>query len=418
MMKKLQLINQQIIELPDFSSFTVIGDPGCDGLGAEIMATFTKALKLAKGEFILVLGDIVPFGSKLFYDNVAELIEHHADKSVFMLCGNHDTQYYEEFFGSREYAIVDSRTLLVVLDNSKRSFPAASLELLARALRDYPRQNIVLAMHIPPPNAITGNSVSTAEWSKILAIVADHGLTGKVDYVLAGHLHSYFEEQQGAARVIVSGGGGARIEEVTAIPAPYHHIVNFTYDPDGRLTHSKADVAFVNLDYADPVIDKMLDSAFKNECVAHVQYQLNAESATQRGLLNLAHLFRAAAQAELFHARNHYYVMSGLKDPLVAATESLARESGEINVLCQEYKTYAKDNALGLPVYTFNDAYEAKVVLRELLEAACAELTNGADISGTGYFVCSSCGYIFGGEPPPRACHICGAPGDKIIATV
>ncbi|MEI6284949.1 MAG: metallophosphoesterase [Bacillota bacterium] len=417
-MKKLQLVDNQIIELADFNSFTVIGDPGCDGLGAEIMATFTKALKLAKGEFILVLGDIVPFGSKLFYDNVAELIEHHADKNVFMLCGNHDTHYYEEFFGSREYAIVDSRTLLVVLDNSKRSFTVESRELLTRALRDYPRQNIVLAMHIPPPNAITGNSVSTAEWDKILAIIADHGLSGKVKYILAGHLHSYFEEQQGATRVVVSGGGGARIEEVTGIQAPYHHIVNFNYDPDGILTHNKEDVVFVNLDYTDPIIDNMLDSAFKNECVAHVQYQLNAESAAQRGLLNLAHLFRAAAQAELFHARNHYYVMSGLKDPLMSATESLARESGEINILCQEYKAYAKNNALGLPVYTFNDACEAKVALRELLETACAELAQGTDISDTGYFVCSSCGYIFSGETPPRACHICGAPGDKITVLV
>ena len=67
------------------SSFSFIGDPGCDGLGAEIMSIFHLALAHAAGDIVLIGGDIVPNGSKHFYENVTELIDSATEKPVYML---------------------------------------------------------------------------------------------------------------------------------------------------------------------------------------------------------------------------------------------------------------------------------------------------------------------------------------------
>jgi hypothetical protein len=206
----IQVITQTFIPLEDFNSFTVLGDPGCDGLGAEIASVFVRGLREpadtppGKGDFQLVAGDIVPFGSKLFYANMADLVNASAERPVFMVCGNHDTDYYEDYFGLKDYALADSRTLVVVLDNSRRTVSEHSLAVLSQALEHYRRPNIILAMHIPPPNGVSGNAMPLAEWEKITALFAP--CREQLKYIICGHLHSYFEDTLGETKLVVTGG--------------------------------------------------------------------------------------------------------------------------------------------------------------------------------------------------------------------
>ena len=37
--KRIQIITDPIVSVPTLSSFTVLGDPGCDGLGAEVLSS-------------------------------------------------------------------------------------------------------------------------------------------------------------------------------------------------------------------------------------------------------------------------------------------------------------------------------------------------------------------------------------------
>lgn len=123
-MKGAVKVENQVNLIGRVRSFTIMGDPGCDGLGVEIMTTFAKALSGAPADFSLILGDLVPFGSEEFYKYIRGLIDDLSPHPVYALCGNHDTGYYARYFGLANYALAGEDLLLVALDNSKRVFEA------------------------------------------------------------------------------------------------------------------------------------------------------------------------------------------------------------------------------------------------------------------------------------------------------
>ncbi|HCP14618.1 MAG TPA: hypothetical protein DIT32_02375 [Peptococcaceae bacterium] len=414
MANAVQFVKQRIIEMESIHSFTVLGDPGCDGLGTEIMAAFTQALDQASGDFIVVIGDIVPYGAENFYQNAIELMENQCRKPIYMLCGNHDTVFYDQYFGFREYAIVDPKTLIIMMDDSNRHFSQDSLELLDLATARYPRENIILMMHIPPPNQKNPNSISAKEWQKVQDILTANKVRDSMRYIVAGHLHSYYEDDIQGVRLICSGGGGARIEPLPGIDAPYHHRVEFAYNGQGVLEFQKQDLRYCKPDYQDEGIMERLEAAFRSECMAHIRYRLYAEDAEKRGLDHLAKLFRAAADAEFYHARNHQYTLAGIKEPAEALMESIHYEAREISELYLESREYARERKLGLPFYSINDAYEAEKIHHSLFQEALTHISAGEDIAEANYYTCTSCGYTFSGEEHPVACPICGAPYDKI----
>ncbi|MDR2313178.1 MAG: metallophosphoesterase [Spirochaetaceae bacterium] len=413
----IQVISRSFIPVDDFDSFTVLGDPGCDGLGAEIVSTFVRGLRPAPeapapGSFQLVVGDIVPFGSRTFYHNMTDLVNAVADRPVFMVCGNHDTDYYDDYFGRRDYALGDRRTLIVVLDNSKRLIADRSLEFLSYALEHHRRPNIILAMHIPPPNGVSPNAIPPEEWEKIRSRFAP--CRDRLKYIICGHLHSYFEDSLEGARLIVSGGAGARIEEEPGIQAPYNHVVDFFYDAAGVLSHRKRDIHPVQERHGDPRMQTMLSNAFSQECMAHVRYRLYAEDAEKRGMKNTAKLFRAAADSEWRHAKNFYYTLPGLQEPVPAIEEAAENERREVDEVYKECLDYAREHKLGLPAYAFTDALAAEKVHLGLFRKARGHLETRKDIPEESYFTCSSCGYTFAGAEDPKNCPVCGAPADKI----
>ncbi|GHU74866.1 hypothetical protein FACS1894188_04470 [Clostridia bacterium] len=85
-----------LVKIPNFNAFTALGDPGCDGLGAEIMTIFSNGLSDANNDsdFSLILGDIVPYGSERFYKSVSGFIKTTAKHNVYALKGNHDKEFY------------------------------------------------------------------------------------------------------------------------------------------------------------------------------------------------------------------------------------------------------------------------------------------------------------------------------------
>ena len=53
----MQKVMNEMVALNPTSGFTFIGDPGCDGLGAEVMSIFNAACFEASGDFMLIGGD-------------------------------------------------------------------------------------------------------------------------------------------------------------------------------------------------------------------------------------------------------------------------------------------------------------------------------------------------------------------------
>ena len=58
--------------------------------------------------------------------------------------------------------------------------------------------------------------------------------------------------------------------------------------------------------------DQNLEHAFAGESQANRKYLFFAEKADEEGQEQIARLFRAAAEAETVHARNHLRVLQGI----------------------------------------------------------------------------------------------------------
>jgi rubrerythrin/calcineurin-like phosphoesterase family protein len=382
-------------------------------LGAEIMAIFAQGLRDAgDSDFTLIVGDIVPFGSKPLYENVCQLIEQSANGDVLTLKGNHDTLHYEEFFGMSEYCLMDPNTLLVILDNSGRTFSDSGLEMLSQALREHSRKNIVLAMHIPPPNDVCPNSVSAEEWAKVTACFIK--ANREPDWIICGHVHSYLETHVGSSHLVLTGGAGARVEEVPGVVMPNQHRVRFEIDDNGELTFQKLDIcpqgewALGTGEGAQKMQD-MISQAFRSECVAHVRYSILAQEATQQGLPELAKLYRATADSELVHATNFLHALPwGTVEESLET--SLTLELEETGKIYPQALAFATEHGFGISGYAFSDALEAEKVHVSLLHRAKEKSKELPEQ----YYTCTSCGYTFSGDTHPKNCPICGAPFDKI----
>ncbi|GHU53100.1 hypothetical protein AGMMS49975_10320 [Clostridia bacterium] len=399
------------VKIPNFNAFTALGDPGCDGLGAEIMTIFGGGLNAAAADsdFSLILGDIVPYGSERFYKSVRNFIRTTAAHEVYALKGNHDKEFYNEYFGDPEYTLCDDNTAIVVLDNSSREFTPNGLELLEKSLTEHKDKNIILAMHIPPPNSVCLNSLGESEWAKITRLFEK---TGKSPcYLLCGHVHSYFEADVFGIKLIASGGGGAREEDIEGVSRSGYHRVRFFYD-DGNLLYEKLPIRTKPVNYDDKDISENLLKSFTNECVAHIKYKIYAEDALRRGLPNLSKLLSALAESEYYHARNFLYAHGENFEPAAYLKDSLTSETDEAERVYPKLLKLARERNAGLAEYAYSDALAAEKGHRILLENA---LESG-DIEPMSYYTCTSCGKTFtaqGGEKA-ETCPVCGAPCDKI----
>ena len=414
MLKMIRRVLEPVNEIGPCKSFMVLGDPGCDGLGAEIMSTFAAALSVEQADFRIVLGDIVPSGSDLFYKNVSEFIETVAAVPVYLISGNHDTKFYSEYFGLRNYALYNDKLLIVALDNARRSFDLETLQFLEATLRDFGRQNIVLLFHIPPPNHFVSNGVSVNEWNKVMTVIEPY--RERIKYLVCGHVHNFFEDEVDGMTLIVTGGAGARLEPITSLldkSRSYHHVVRFFFDDSDVLCHCYIPLDGKNYtgELKDEHLRGCLSSSLANECQAHVKYRLYAEHAEEMGKKGLAQLFRAAADAEFFHARNHFHVLGELKTVWDYLRDSESNENTEATVTYKGCLDYARQNHYGLAGYTFSETMEAEKVHERLFREAIALDGN---IEEATYYTCTSCGYTFRGKTYPEQCPICGAPQDKI----
>ena len=411
-------VQKEVNKVGDISSITIIGDPGCDGLGAGTMSVFARALTAVPSDLTLIVGDIVHRGIRPLYATVTEFVNTIAPNPVYMLCGNHDTAFYDEYFGLKNYLLYNDKLVYIVLDNSKRDFDAAALQFLKDSLTHYARENIVLSFHYPAPNTICLNSINPPEWQKIEEILAPYN--ERIRYIITGHIHSYYEDMVNGKKLIVTGGGGARIEYVNEKIDPrkaHHHIIRLYFDEDDVLQYEH--LPLHSVDYTqeldDETLKQNLENALANEAIAHMKYRLFATDAEEKGFPGIAKMFHAFADSEFYHARNHFFVLNNMGSILENLQESQVQEEHEINVMYKEYLDYCRQRNYGLAQYSFYDSYEAEKVHERLVNEAVTSLQEGQDIDEIAYFTCSSCGYSFSGSNKPRHCPICGAPADKIL---
>jgi len=411
-------VENKINFIKKVSSFTVLGDPGCDGLGVEIMTTFAKAMNCAYSEFKIILGDLVPFGLEEFYGHIYGIINNVSGNPVYTLCGNHDTDYYVEYFGLKNYILVNEDLLIVVLDNSKRIFEADTLKFLEESLKGYIRRNTLILFHIPVPNSFSPNSMKIEEWQKLKSVMEPY--KENIRYLLSGHVHSYFEEDVDGYKVIVSAGGGARLEFFGRLPdkkSSFHHVLRFYFDKDSRLRYQYVSLADKSYDreIKDKRIREYLNEAFESESKAHIRYQFYADDAHEKGFTGIEKLFRALSKSAFYHAKNYFSVLNKLQGIGYNLKESQEIEEADTKRLNSKYLPYSIKARLPLNQYAFGEAYGARNNYSGLLPDAIKAYEAGEDIGVASYYVCTSCGNTGRLDNELEHCPICGAPLDKII---
>ena len=152
-----------------------------------------------------------------------------------------------------------------------------------------------------------------------------------------------------------------------------------------------------------------LEFAFAGESQANRKYLFYAEKAEEQGYKQIAHLFRAAADAETAHARNHLRVMQGVKstkDNLIAAIGGENHEFTEMYPIFIKQAEVENEKKAG---DSFNLANQVEQIHHGLYKKALDMLEKGKAMAEKPFYVCQYCGNTVEGEAPER-CPVCGAP--------
>jgi rubrerythrin len=155
-----------------------------------------------------------------------------------------------------------------------------------------------------------------------------------------------------------------------------------------------------------------LREAFAGESQASRRYLFFAEKAEREGHPQIARLFRAAAEAETVHARNHLEAMGGIgttKNNLEAAIKG---ENYEFTKMYPGFIEQAKSEGNKKAEITFGYANKVERIHHQLYQKALELLEAGGKLEDEPYFVCQGCGNTVAGEAPER-CPVCGAPKSK-----
>jgi rubrerythrin len=156
--------------------------------------------------------------------------------------------------------------------------------------------------------------------------------------------------------------------------------------------------------------EKNIQTAFEGESAAARRYTLFAEKAAKEGNPQASRLFRAAAEAEMVHARNHIATIDGIgttKDNLLAASIG---ERMEFTEMYPAFIAKAKEERNDRAERTFEWANKVEKIHHALYEKAYLAVKEGKELPQTVYYVCPVCGNTVEGSAPEK-CPICGAPG-------
>ena len=155
--------------------------------------------------------------------------------------------------------------------------------------------------------------------------------------------------------------------------------------------------------------EKNIQEAFGGESKANRRYTFFADKAEKEGYPQVARLFRAIAEAETVHARNHLNAVDGIgttKDNLFAASLG---EQAEYKRMYPAFIETAEQERNERAKHSFELANKVEEIHHGYFEEALAAVREGKQLTEATYFVCQVCGNTVTGQTPEQ-CLICGAP--------
>ena len=158
--------------------------------------------------------------------------------------------------------------------------------------------------------------------------------------------------------------------------------------------------------------EENLQEAFAGESQANRRYTFFAEKAEKEGQPQIAKLFRAAAEAETVHARNHFNAVDGVGTTKENLTAGVIGEHREFTAMYPPFIEQARTDQYKRGEITFDYANQVEEIHYNMFQEAVKELDSEQAMKDEPYFVCQVCGNTVLGAAPER-CPVCKAPASS-----
>lgn len=160
--------------------------------------------------------------------------------------------------------------------------------------------------------------------------------------------------------------------------------------------------------------DKNLMTAFAGESQANRRYLAFARQAEAEGFIQIAKLFKAAAEAETVHALNHLKITGTIQSTLENLDTAINGETHEFKEMYPEFIAIAKEEKSKQAEWSFDIANKVEQIHAKLFQKALDAMKEKKETAKVDYFICSVCGNTVEGSAPDK-CTICGAPKEKFF---
>jgi 3',5'-cyclic AMP phosphodiesterase CpdA len=208
-------------------SFAVYGDRQGN---SEVFSQLIQKLNADKSlSFAVSNGDFAVNGRPATYSEYSRQLKK-IKIPVYQVLGNHDAvgggrSRFKKYFGPAYYSFEKNGVLFVVLNNAfKGDFDTEQLAWLKKQLAGSGARYKFVFMHRPvfdPGEIIKDNLMSGRAITEELQSLFEKY---RVNYVFAGHIHSYARQEKNGVVYLVTGGAGGRLHLPPEFGGFYHYV--------------------------------------------------------------------------------------------------------------------------------------------------------------------------------------------------
>jgi 3',5'-cyclic AMP phosphodiesterase CpdA len=233
----LRRVDKAEILLEKINEIIVVGDPGCTKFDDHSKRILGEILA-KKADAFIVLGDMVLRGRDDELKEFTSFCNATTGTPVFTLCGNHDLPGYPAFFGKSTYALIAGAFVLIFVDNvtDYKHFNRENLEFIKQEFDKYPNKKFIILFHIPPPTDLSANCMNGLKWGELRAVLEP--CKDRIECLICGHIHGFRDHIIDGYRVFVTGGGGAKLQNLEKDAIKAHHAMRLSFGNDSTIRFS------------------------------------------------------------------------------------------------------------------------------------------------------------------------------------
>ncbi|MCX5858630.1 MAG: metallophosphoesterase [Proteobacteria bacterium] len=192
----------------------------------KVFEKFAEDVNGREISFVISLGDFTVFDGS---PEIANVIQWSSELRApfYTTIGNHESygrnwEMVIDHFGASSYSFSLAGNRFIILDSANYGLGRETRDWLLDLLGAVTEKNIMVFTHVSPVEDIDNRALAfkdQKEGQELISLMTQAG----VDYLFAGHAHSYRHFKFGGVEIYVSGGGGGTTEKING--AGYHYLL-------------------------------------------------------------------------------------------------------------------------------------------------------------------------------------------------